>query len=221
MRGYKKTKDGRVTSYFTRELSEEERRAYDTAPKRLDEASSGGAAAAAAAAPARLASGGGQLSPSASSSDVKGRSAWNLAGTWEEKDASTWCTGQLRKRLEACGFQSLADEDYDVGVVKVEKLDGHASVAIAGAKKRYIFEYEARLEYEIKSESDAVVASGVAHLPDVSSTHLDDDLEIMFDSWKKRPGPDSEKKALKARSNFVDQIRIQVKQWVQDFNEQY
>lgn len=210
MRGYKKTKDGRVTSYFTRELSEEEKRAYDTAPKRLNEVSN--------TAPSRLAiAGEAQLS----SSELKGRSAWNLAGTWEEKDTSAWCTGQLQKRLEDSGFHSLADEDFDVSVVKVEKLDGHASVAIAGGKKRYIFEYEASLEYEIKSESDRVVASGVAQLPDISSTHLDDDLEILFDSWKKRPGPEAESKALKARSNFVDQVRLQVKNWVQDFNEQY
>jgi Activator of Hsp90 ATPase, N-terminal/Tetratricopeptide repeat len=248
MRGYKKTKDGRVTSYFTRELSEEEKQrqhALDIAPKRLSEATTSstpvsGTASAAHGPPKRLDStdnryGDADVSRSLSSSsdNMKGRSAWNLAGTWEEKDTTTWCTEQLRKRLEGSSYRTLSEDNgLDVVVTKLDKLDGHASVAMAAGKKRYIFEYEAKIKYEIQSrtheESDnggdakpTVVASGTAELPDISSIHIDDDLEINFRAWKKSPKADVEAKAVKARSDFVDHVRQQVKAWVKEFNEQY
>lgn len=202
MRGYKKTKDGRTTSYFTRELSEEEKRAYDIAPKRLNEVSN--------TAPTRLASG----------SEGSGPSAWNLAGTWEEKDTSSWCTDQLRKRLEDSGVTCLAGSALDVNITSVERVEGHASVAMAAGKKRYIFEYEASLKYEIKSENDSLVASGLARLPDICSTHHEE-LEVSFEPWIQRPDAKLESQAMKARSRFVDEVRLQVQKWVEDFNDQY
>jgi Activator of Hsp90 ATPase, N-terminal/Tetratricopeptide repeat len=247
MRGYKKTKDGRVTSYFTRELSEEERmrqQALDIAPKRLTEATTGTSSIASTASttvaahgpPKRLDStdtNGHATAPrslTSSASDMKGRSAWNLAGTWEEKDTTPWCTEQLRKRLEESSYRSLAHESgLDVIVTTLDKLEGHASVAMAAGKKRYIFEYEAKIKYEIQSrkQDDAgdakptVVATGTAELPDISSIHIDDDLEINFTAWKKRPKPEAEANAVKVRSDFVGHLRQQVKSWVKDFNEQY
>jgi Activator of Hsp90 ATPase, N-terminal/Tetratricopeptide repeat len=248
MRGYKKTKDGRVTSYFTRELSEEERvrqQALDIAPKRLNEtatstssiASTASAHVAAHGPPKRLDTtdnNGNATAPrslTSSASDMKGRSAWNLAGTWEEKDTTPWCTEQLRKRLEEASYRSLANESgLDVIITTLDKLEGHASVAMAAGKKRYIFEYEATIKYEIQSRKQdenagdakpTVVASGTAELPDISSIHIDDDLEINFTAWKKRPKAEAEANAVKARSDFVDHLRQQVKSWVKDFNEQY
>jgi Activator of Hsp90 ATPase, N-terminal/Tetratricopeptide repeat len=247
MRGYKKTKDGRVTSYFTRELSEEEKQrqhALDIAPKRLTEATTSSTpvsdnASAAHGPPKRLDStdkstGDADVSRSSlsSSDNRKGRSAWNLAGTWEEKDTTTWCTEQLRKRLEGSSYRALSeDSGLDVVVTKLDKLEGHASVAMAAGKKRYIFEYEAKIKYEVQSRNQdnsdggdakpTVVASGTAELPDISSIHIDDDLEINFRAWKKSPKADVEAKAVKARSDFVDLVRQQVKAWVMEFNEQY
>jgi Activator of Hsp90 ATPase, N-terminal/Tetratricopeptide repeat len=244
MRGYKKTKDGRVTSYFTRELSEEERmrqQALDIAPKRLNETATSTSSIAktasttvAAHGPHSTDNGGDATMPrslTSSASDMKGRSAWNLAGTWEEKDTTPWCTEQLRKRLEEASYRSLATNEsgLDVIITTLDKLEGHASVAMAAGKKRYIFEYEATIKYEIQSrkQDDAgdakptVVATGTAELPDISSIHIDDDLEINFPAWKKRPKPEAEAKAVQARLDFVDHLRQQVKAWVKDFNEQY
>ena len=67
MRGYKKTADGRTTSYFTRELSEDEKkRIGDIAPKKID----------GAAPQQRL------PAPAASEAVRASGSAWNQAGTW-------------------------------------------------------------------------------------------------------------------------------------------
>jgi tetratricopeptide (TPR) repeat protein len=71
VRGYKITKDGKKTSFFTHEQTAEEKALIgDIAPKRID-------SAAAAATPAAL-------------KNEKGVSSWNSAGTWEEKDLSKW-----------------------------------------------------------------------------------------------------------------------------------
>jgi tetratricopeptide (TPR) repeat protein len=63
MRGYKKTADGGVTSYFTREQSAEEKAMLDIAPKSINDYTPQ------------------PITPSSSTGDA-GSSAWNHAGTW-------------------------------------------------------------------------------------------------------------------------------------------
>lgn len=83
IRGYKKRADGSTTSYFTREVDPETKAILDAqkAPKRLDPQASGAAAAA------------------STPPDARKGSAWNAAGTWEEKDLSTWAQQRLKPRL--------------------------------------------------------------------------------------------------------------------------
>lgn len=196
MRGYKKTKDGRTTSYFTRELSAEEKsRMADIAPKRLDATSS-------ASTP----------KPTAAVA-----SAWNQAGTWEEKDTTAWCQDKLKERLESTTVTSACDAD----ITKVDDLSGHASVAIAGGKKRYIFEFHGKLEYEMTDiESGATVAKGVMRLPDICSTSHDE-VEVTFDAYKTKPSLSNESKATKTRKALTDAVRLQIQRWVTDFNNEY
>lgn len=200
MRGYKKTADGRTTSYFTKELSESEKAAIGCIkPKRLDEASDST----------------GSISRTVSASPTG--SAWNQAGTWEEKDTTAWCISQLRKRLEATTVTSKLDAD----IVSIEDVTGHASVAIAGTKKRYIFDLHVKLKYEIKDpEQDKVVASGVIKLPDIdSSSH--EELEVVFDSWTKSPGTNFKEQALDVRSSLAKGLREGVQLFVSDFNDRF
>jgi len=208
MRGYKKTKDGRTTSYFTRELSEEEKKVYDIAPKRLGEVSN---------TPTRLEN-------NADQKERSSLSAWNKAGTWEEKDTSQWCTAQLRKRLEGTSVVPLGDDStsLEAEIVSIEEVKGHASVAMAAGKKRYIFEYESSLKYEIKScDDEKTIASGTVRLPDICSTHHDE-VEVAFDAWNKRPAnADIESRALEARQRLAAQLRDHVQAWVEDFNAHY
>lgn len=202
LRGYKKTADGRTTSYFTRELSQVEKEQIgDIAPKPIAAASSSSAA--------------GELK---SSTEGASRSAWNQAGTWEEKDTTTWCTTQLRKRLED---MTVSASKFDADIVAVDELTGDASVAMAGGKKRYIFDYHAKLKYEIKDPGeDKVVASGVVRLPDICSTSHDE-LEVTFETWKKAPSKAAEEYALASRAALLEELRATVQRWVADFNEMY
>lgn len=208
MRGYKKTADGRTTSYFNNELSDDaKQRIGDIAPKRLKEALHTPTPR-----PAGLKSAqDGESQPS----------AWNQAGTWEEKDTTTWCTSQLQKRLE----ETTVTMKFDARIVKVDDLTGDASVATAGGKKRYIFEFHSKLMYEIKDPEikdpvEKVIASGVVRLPDISSTSHEE-LEITFEAWKKAPSQAAEEDALGARGALAEELRASVQRWVNDYNEKY
>lgn len=75
MKGYKKTADGKVTTYFHNELSEEAKALIgDIAPKRLDPA---------AAVAMDVDTINGAAEGPGASNEV---SAWNKAGTWESRD---------------------------------------------------------------------------------------------------------------------------------------
>jgi tetratricopeptide (TPR) repeat protein len=206
LRGYKKTSDGRTTSYFHRELSEEEKKLLGTnAPKKIEQAT-------AAQRPA-------SITPSAEAG--KGQaSAWNQAGTWEEKNTSEWCNGHLRTKLSSATAE--LDNGAHVGVVtKVDSLTGDASVAVVSGKKRYIFDYHASLQYEIRDESvDEVIASGSFKLPDINSASHDE-LEVDVPSWSKPPTPAMEMNAMQCRSLLIDSVRNAVQDFVNDFNAHY
>merc|ERR1719160_1079915 len=67
MRGYKTRADGKTTSYFHMDISDEAKAllAQNAGHKKLD-------------------------GPVAESTDPKGKSAWNAAGTWESKNLRKW-----------------------------------------------------------------------------------------------------------------------------------
>ena len=195
MRGYKKTKDGRTTSYFTRELDDEAKaKIGDIAPKKLEPA-----------APAKL------------KASTEGASAWNKAGTWEEKDCTKWCHDTLRARLEA----TSASGACSVEIKSVEELTGDGSVALAAGKKRFIFDFHAKLKYEVRTnDSDEKVASGVVRLPDICSTSHEE-LEVTYEGWKTKPSASREAMAMGARASLSSALRGTVQRWVAEFNEAF
>jgi tetratricopeptide (TPR) repeat protein len=213
LRGYKKTADGRTTSYFTREASDTDKHLIgDITPQRLGENP-------VEEVTRQFAS----VSPSASadvlSQSGKGRpSAWNHAGTWEEKDTSEWCRERLKYRLK----ETKAETGPAVAVVtSVDDMTGEASVAITLGKKRYIFDLHTTVEYEIReSEDDEVMATGSLRLPDICSTSHDE-LEVEVRKWTKAPSNDVKDIASKCQESLVSAIRESVKAWVTDFNEEF
>ena len=215
MRGYKMTSDGRTTSYFTRELSEQEKQKIgDIAPKRLDSNSEN--------VPTTLSSSSsGNIPHRVKLSTTKeGRSAWNAAGTWEERNTTAWCSAQLQRRLEET---SVTVDKVNADIASIEELTGDASVAIAGGKKRYIFDFHVRLNYEINDpdKNNEVIAKGTVRLPDICSTSHEE-LEVAFQTaWLQKPPRDMEEEALAARTSLASELRKSVQMWVQDFNNQY
>ena len=207
LRGYKKTSDGRTTSYFTRELSEEEKAILgNTAPQKLGSTTAVEPSIISPAAPV----------------EGKGKvSAWNQAGTWEEKNTTEWCTSQLRSKLFSANARPEAVGPNVAVVTMVEALTGDASVAVVGGKKRYIFDYHAALKYEVRDESvDEVIASGSFKLPDINSASHDE-LEVDVPAWTKAPSSELASSAAQCRTSLIGAVRNAVQEFVQDFNAHY
>ena len=242
MRGYKKTKDGRTTSYFTREVSEEEKTLLQQAagPKLIGSATSSAATTpTASSAPTPIPAN--NVQESSTTGGTAAASAWNQAGTWEEKDTSAWCTSCLKKHLTAAAVPGI----YSAKVKEVKDCSGDASVVLTRGKKRYVFDYDLTLKFDVLHISEAgvnadeideneadevtaaaptetVVATGTLKLPDISSTVTIDELEIEPSSgWKKKPSDAHLAGVMECRSRLVEEVRQKVSSFVSEFNAQY
>lgn len=137
-----------TTTTTTTQSEEEKKLIGDIAPKKLDDPS----AAAGAAGPSS------SSSCSAPAPALEGASAWNKAGTWEEKDITTWAADTLSSTLLSCSYD-IPNTDQVVKVVRANKMTalhdgGHASVAAVRGKKRYIYEFGYELEWELSGAGD-------------------------------------------------------------------
>ena len=204
-RGYKKTSDGRTTSYFTREQTEEEKKLLGSiAPQKLSS-------------PPKLDS---HVSPQ-SNTAPNSASAWNQAGTWEEKNTSEWCNSSLEKHLKETRVEM---NSLTASISEVKDLTGDASVVTVSGKKRYVFDFNSNLKYKIRNREDDTVGSGTFNLPEISSTSIDDELEVVVTKWKKSHEDTDDittKSLLQCRDALIKQIRIQIAAFVSSFNAQF
>ena len=148
VRGYKIV-NGKKTSYFHNELSEDAARLIgDIAPKKLD---------------VKTVSSSSETAPSSGS-------AWNKAGTWEEKDVTSWAVENLEQKLRATAFVFPDSSPAPGAVVMCTKasVTGNASFALVRGKKRYIYELCCKLEWKFEHEDQE--ANGKIALPDVDGT---------------------------------------------------
>ncbi|CAM9130071.1 unnamed protein product [Choristocarpus tenellus] len=153
MKGYKKTVDGRTTTYFNNDLSEEAKRLIgDIAPKRVDPTLAG------------VAQGGtgGTGGEGAGVSDSNGGSAWNMAGTWESKDMTGWAKDRLVELLKGIEFDA---GDGSVEITAVEGLEGDAEITYSRGKKRRMFDFHFNLAWE--ASLDCGETKGKLVYPDV------------------------------------------------------
>jgi len=219
LRGYKKTSDGRTTSYFNNELDEQTKSLIgNIAPKRIDSTSSlDGATQGSAGTVSRNDS---TASVNSNSSSGGGASAWNHAGTWEEKDMSADVKSML---TEIC--KSVRT---DVAKIKdVKTIEGDAQIVVARGKKRHIYDYNIKLEFEVSitesvpkseekegdSEEKTSKFKGSFEFPEVSPISSYD-CQVSF----KKVLPTHMKATV---GNAVDELKNQVISAFKDFDSEY
>jgi tetratricopeptide (TPR) repeat protein len=164
-KGYKIV-NGKKTTYFHNELSEEAKQLIgDIAPKKLDSSAIA-------------------VSDTSTTNTIadSSRSAWNKAGTWEEKDVTKWAKETLEQTLLG-GAQddnastrgravytlplSSAAPNATVTTTSVKILSGHASVATVRGKKRYLYDFALKLDWKFQ-HGDSITANGSIEFPDVA-----------------------------------------------------
>jgi len=129
MRGYKKTSDGKTTSFFHTEISEEAKRLIEQQgfgkPKKLE----------GAVEEVKEAKGGG--------------SQWNQAGTYEEKGMTKWVQERLQAALTGITFQlPQGAAEGSISTTGVDGFKGDASIAVSRGKRRHIMDFSFDVSYE-------------------------------------------------------------------------
>ena len=165
IKGYKIV-NGKKTSFFHNEQSDEVRKLIgDIAPKRI------GSDTADPSSPDAAAASG-------------GNSAWNKAGTWEERDVTDWAAETLTASLLTATYEEAGTKARISRVTKMADLHdgGHASVAAVRGKKRYIYEFGYKLEWELDAGgNDEDDLRGTMTLPDIDGTVAEGDWHDLSD----------------------------------------
>jgi activator of HSP90 ATPase len=100
---------------------------------------------------------------------ANGASPWNAAGTWEERDVSTWAEQRIKQLIGSYQFPSLEDGGC-VKIKSVKKVEGRASVIYVRGKKKVGYEFRVEVDWEGEN------ASGSIELPDLSDYDTDIDV---------------------------------------------
>jgi len=164
------------------------------------------------------------LAPTATTTQKKkGPSAWNRAGTWEEKDCTEWCHDALRRHLSRVQTETCQ-------IIKVDQLTGDASIVWTKGKQRHVFDFHATLHYAWTpttgdDDSDTCKtkrAKGICKLPEISSTSTQEGLEVLFEGWKRQPASSSDlAKAVADRPVLEQALHEAVQAWLLDFHEHF
>jgi len=128
MRGYKITKDGKKTSYFTTEWDDNTKELYkDLGPKKVESAN--------------------VVEPT----NTGDGSTWNSAGTYEECDCSTWAKNRLKELLDSknVGVAKHSSEGGALEISKLKNFECDASRPVIRNKRRYIYEVSFELEFKV------------------------------------------------------------------------
>jgi tetratricopeptide (TPR) repeat protein len=134
VRGYKKTADGRVTTFFNNDLDETAKKLIgDIAPKKLE-----------AVAP----------SAAVATGTTNGTSVWNSAGTYEERQLSPWASAELKRSLGALAAHIASPgvpgvQSADLCVAEVENVTGDAQVTMVRGKKKHLADYCADIKWTL------------------------------------------------------------------------
>jgi hypothetical protein len=158
MKGYKITADGKKTSYFNHDLDDKTKELIgDIRPKKIE-------------VPAPVA-----VTPAA----VTSSSAWNSAGTFEEKSVTPWAKECLESQLGAVDVHipsvfphpaagsdgsardvPLAHLDIFMSISKVKSVTGDASTVYNRGKKKYLYDFTVECEWKFQAYVHTDIVDG-------------------------------------------------------------
>mmetsp|Transcript_109246 Transcript_109246/g.308157 ORF Transcript_109246/g.308157 Transcript_109246/m.308157 type:complete len:397 (-) Transcript_109246:121-1311(-) len=156
MRGYKTTADGKKTSYFHTDISEEAKELIAKQgfgkPQKLEQA--------------------------VEETNAKGGgSTWNQAGTYEEKNMKKWVEEALRGNIVGISFAIPTGADGSIVTKSVENITGDASISVSRGKRRHLLD----MSFNVVFEATVGDAVGKGHLGVSEVTTGDDEPEVKME----------------------------------------
>jgi hypothetical protein len=139
-------------------------------------------------------------------------SAWNTAGTWEERDVTRSATAALESRLAA--FASQPRSGKRVHLVSASVSGGHVTLIASRGKLRVGYELTLSATWEIREEGGGggALARGTLNSPMEDS---DSDIFTAF-NCSKSEGTLPTGEAVALVKLVEDALRKEVKAWVED-----
>lgn len=213
--------NGKKTTFFHNELSEEAKALIgDIAPQKLAAASN-------------------TPTPIDKSMVMDTTSAWNKAGTWEEKDVTKWATESLTKMLVEETTYDIPLEgnwkkcakfegDLAASIDKIKVLDGHASYVSVRGKKRYIFEFRIELVWRIDKNTNTkeLLTHGELTFPDIDGSNTNEEFDI--ENYKIKKNFEEEKitdqmtkEVILGKVGLRCEFQKTIKKWVKLFHKTY
>ncbi len=220
IKGYKKTSDGRTTSFFNNEMDEATKALLgDIGPKALDSG-----AVSDPSSPTPLAS------PGPNGATGTAPSAWNSAGTFESRNMTDWSTTHVRTLLENASFTLPSDPSgnppalYGSVVVTVKEcknVKGEAEIIISRGKKKVIYDYSAELSFEMAMDTSSATLTEKSFKGKVTLTDItgDDDPDVAY-TFKKAPSAEYKTRAAKAMEGLVDRAKCLCQAFKEDLLRQ-
>lgn len=197
MRGYKTTADGKRTSYFHTDISDE-------AKKLIEEQGFGKPQ---------------KLEGPAQTADVKGGgSQWNQAGTYEEKGMMNWVRDNLKSSLIGISFEVPTQPGSFIKTTAVEALKGDANISVSRGKRRHLLD----ITFEVEFEATVGDAAGKGKLCFSEVTTGDDEPEVkleidgstapgvreVFQAFVKPAGQGLQPLLMQALVKFIDEYKV-------------
>eukprot|EP00747_Dinoflagellata_sp_TGD_P168121 gnl/TRDRNA2_/TRDRNA2_193795_c0_seq1.p1 gnl/TRDRNA2_/TRDRNA2_193795_c0~~gnl/TRDRNA2_/TRDRNA2_193795_c0_seq1.p1 ORF type:complete len:422 (-),score=103.37 gnl/TRDRNA2_/TRDRNA2_193795_c0_seq1:45-1244(-) len=158
MRGYKKTSDGKTTSFFHTEISDE--------AKKLIEAQGFGK-------PQKI------EGTAADPTETKGGgSAWNSGGSYEEKNMMKFVEERIKTGLSGITFDVPTSTGGTISATRVTDIKGDANISVSRGKRRHLLDVSFTVEYEAKVGEKT--GKGKLNYSEVN-TNADDEAEVSME----------------------------------------
>jgi hypothetical protein len=140
-------------------------------------------------------------------------STWNAAGTWEEKDLSSWAQDTLKKLLLSVVIPSHSD--MKINITSVNKCTGDASIVYSRGKKRIGYDMHASIEWS--GEYKAAPCKGHINVDGVEETNDEDDyvIKVTYSTSEESDSSAAEKCATLVKKAIPD-VRKQIAKFVEE-----
>ncbi|KAF0694958.1 Aste57867_14181 [Aphanomyces stellatus] len=201
VRGYKKLADGRVTTYFNTDLTDEAKALIGSiAPQKISDANA------------------------VQIKNVDGGSAWNQGNSFEEKDMTTFSQNRVTELIKAIPPQPLTLDGVAglLAITDIKDMTGDASIAVVRGAKRYIFDLNFSVEVTWTSTGgDVAPLQGSLKFLDMSSDCGGDyDVEVVVADRYSHPKGKAFHQSLSSKSaaSLQGLMFSQLKVFVKEYN---